>query len=137
MCDMTRRYKKKEAESGVRLMTLLHEKGSEILKREADNDHFIHLYCTGPYWVAFEKSAYLLRQIAPKAQVIPMGLTSYPFPVVMACWIDEEWRAYCRNHLFHQVGDDYCRLAVTPLSISGFREWHRQVVSDLMVNAFC
>lgn len=137
MCDMTRRYKKKEAESGVRLMTLLQEKGPEILKREADNDHFIHLYCTGPYWVAFEKSAYLLHQIAPAALVTPMGFTTYPFPVVMVCWTDEELRAYCRNHLFHQVGDDYCRLAVTSLSISGFREWHRQVVSDLMVNAFC
>ena len=44
---MTKRYKKKEEESGVRLITLLQTQGSEILKREADNDHFIHLYCTG------------------------------------------------------------------------------------------
>ena len=44
MSDMTKRYKKKEEESGVRLITLLQTQGSEILKREADNDHFIHLY---------------------------------------------------------------------------------------------
>ena len=133
MSDMTKRYKKKEEESGVRLITLLQTQGSEILKREADNDHFIHLYCTGPYWVAFEKSAYLLRQIAPKAQVIPMGLTSYPFPVAMVYWTDDELRLYCRRHLFQQEGDNYGRLAVSPLSINGYRSWHRQVVGDLMM----
>ena len=130
---MNTRTNKGETESGVRLMTLLYEKGSEILRREAENDRLIHLYCTGEYWVAFEKSAYLLRQIAPKAQVIPMGLTSFPFPVAMVYWTDDELRLYCRRHLFQQEGDNYGRLAVSPLSINGYRSWHRQVVGDLMM----
>lgn len=130
---MNTRYKKKEAESGVRLMLLLQTQGSEILRREADNDRFIHLYCTGPYWVAFEKSAYLLHRLAPTALVTPMGFTTYPFPVVMVSWTDEELRAYCRNHLFQQEGDDYGRLLVAPLSVQGFRDWHRREVGDLMM----
>ena len=44
--------------SGVRLVRLLNEHFSEIMSRERTNIASIHLYCTGPYWVAFERSAY-------------------------------------------------------------------------------
>ena len=40
--------------SGVRLVALLNEHLSDIMSRERTNTASIHLYCTGPYWVAFE-----------------------------------------------------------------------------------
>ena len=42
--------------SGIRLMNLLREHLTEIMDRERVNRNSIHLYCTGPYWVAFERS---------------------------------------------------------------------------------
>jgi len=48
--------------SGVRLVRLLNEHLGEIMGRERTNQNSIHLYCTGPYWVAFECSAYQLQR---------------------------------------------------------------------------
>ena len=39
--------------SGVRLVALLNEHLGDIMGRERTNTASIHLYCTGPYWVAF------------------------------------------------------------------------------------
>ena len=69
--------------SGVRLVRLLNEHLGEIMGRERTNQNSIHLYCTGPYWVAFECSAYQLRRVFPDSEVTPMRLLGYPFPVVM------------------------------------------------------
>ena len=49
--------------SGVRLVRLLNEHLNDIMSRERANQNSIHLYCTGPYWVAFECSAYQLSLI--------------------------------------------------------------------------
>ena len=98
---MDTHYGKKEDRSGVRLISLLGNHLKEILKRESDNRAFIHLYCTGPYWVAFEKSAYLLRQISSRTLVTPLSLTTYPFPIVMVSWTD---------------------------TLDGYKEWHKEEV---------
>ena len=44
--------------SGIRLMNLLRDHLTEIMDRERANLNSIHLYCTGSYWVSFERSAY-------------------------------------------------------------------------------
>ena len=69
--------------SGVRLVRLLNEHLNDIMSRERANQNSIHLYCTGPYWVAFECSAYQLRHVFPDSEITPMRLLGYPFPVVM------------------------------------------------------
>ena len=46
-------------------MNLLRERLTEIMDRERANRNSIHLYCTGPYWVAFERSAYQLHRAFP------------------------------------------------------------------------
>ena len=126
-------YKKKEERSGVRLIALLENHLQDILSREADNRTFIHLYCTGPYWVAFEKSAYLLHRVSPRAMVTPMRLTTYPFPIVMVTWTDKELRAYTRIHLFQCEDGDYGRLAVPTHSLDGYRKWHSEEVGDFLM----
>ena len=49
--------KESETPSGIRLMLLLKGHLREIMNRECANQTSIHLYCTGSYWVAFERSA--------------------------------------------------------------------------------
>ncbi|WP_165157288.1 hypothetical protein [Parabacteroides sp. ZJ-118] len=126
-------YKKEEERSGVRLIALLENHLQDILSREADNHTFIYLYRTGPYWVAFEKSAYFLHRISSRAQVIPMRPTTYPFPIVMVAWADKELWAYSRTHLFLREGDDYGRLSAPSHSLEGYREWHTEEVGDFSV----
>ena len=58
--------------SGIRLVTLLNEHLSEIMDRERTNRTSIHLYCTGPYWVAFERSAYQLCLTFPDSENTPL-----------------------------------------------------------------
>ena len=69
--------------SGVRLVRLLNEHLNDIMSRERANQNLIHLYCTGPYWVAFECSAYQLCHVFPDSEITPMRLLGYPFPVVI------------------------------------------------------
>ena len=60
--------------SGVRLVALLNDHLCEIMGRERANHTSMHLYCTGPYWVAFERSAYQLRRAFPDSETTPMRL---------------------------------------------------------------
>ena len=63
---------KEEVPSGIRLMLLLKERLVEIMDRERANQNSIHLYCTGPYWVAFECSAYQLYRAFPDSELAPL-----------------------------------------------------------------
>ena len=87
--------------SGVRLVALLNEHLSDIMSRERTNTASIHLYCTGPYWVAFEYSAYQLR------------------------------RVYARKHILRRDDKDYKQLTVPGLSLVDYREWHAGEVKGL------
>ena len=85
--------------SGVRLVALLNDHLCEIMGRERANHTSMHLYCTGPYWVAFERSAYQLRRAFPDSETTPMRLLGYPFPVVMVSVTDRSLRSYARKHI--------------------------------------
>ena len=65
--------------SGVRLVALLNDHLCEIMERERANHTSMHLYCTGPYWVAFERSAYQLRRAFPDSETTPMRLSLAAF----------------------------------------------------------
>lgn len=117
--------------SGVRLVRLLNEYLSEIMSCERTNTGFIHLYCTGPYWVAFECSAYLLRRAFPDSEVTPMRLLGYPFPVVMVSVTDRSLGAYARKHILRRDGKDYKQLTVPEFSLSDYRGWHKREVEGL------
>ena len=61
-------------------MNLLRERLTEIMDRERANRNSIHLYCTGPYWVAFERSAYQLHRAFPDSETTPLRLFALPVP---------------------------------------------------------
>lgn len=84
---------------GVILMrnldSLLTAEQSNILRRERDNSHQIHLYNVGQYWVTFDKSAYQVEHMTNLKDVPDVvKLKNNPFPIVMHI-ID--------NNLFHRL----------------------------------
>ena len=98
-----------EAEpSGVRLMAFLAAHRTEVLAREQNNERFIHLYGTGGYWAAFERSAYQLCRLFPRNETAVFHFAAYPFPVVMASIADGELRAYSRRHILRTVNEILC-----------------------------
>ena len=99
--------------SGIRLVTLLNEHLNEIMGRERVNRTSIHLYCTGPYWVAFERSAYQLCLTFPDSEITPLRLFAYPFPIVMVSVTD------------------YVVLTVPESSLTDYRRWHAGEVEGL------
>ena len=117
--------------SGVRLVALLNEHLSDIMSRERTNTASIHLYCTGPYWVAFEYSAYQLRRAFPDSETTPMRLFGYPFPVVMVSVTDRSLRSYARKHILKRDESDYKLLTVPGFSLADYLEWHAGEVEGL------
>ena len=117
--------------SGVRLVRLLNEHLNDIMSRERANQNSIHLYCTGPYWVAFECSAYQLRHVFPDSEITPMRLLGYPFPVVMVSVTDRSLRSYTRKHILRRDGSDYKLLTVPGFPLADYREWHAGEVEGL------
>ena len=110
--------------SGIRLMSLLREHLDEIMGRERTNLTSIHLYCTGLYWVAFERSAYQLYRAFPDSEIMPMRLYAYPFPIVMVSVTDRLLRSYARKHILKRDESDYKLLTVPELPMADYRTWH-------------
>ena len=117
--------------SGIRLMSLLREHLDEIMGRERTNLTSIHLYCTGLYWVAFERSAYQLYRAFPDSEIMPMRLYAYPFPIVMVSVTDRSLRSYARKHILRRDESDYKLLTVPGFSLADYREWHAGEVEGL------
>ena len=123
--------KESETPSGIRLMLLLKGHLREIMDRECANQTSIHLYCTGPYWVAFERSAYQLCLTFPDSEITPLRLFAYPFPIVMVSVTDRSLRSYARKHILRRDGSDYKLLTVSGLPLADYREWHAGEVEGL------
>ena len=113
-----------EVPSGLRLMNLLREHLTEIMDRERANQNSIHLYCTGPYWVAFERSAYQLHRAFSDSETTPLRLFAYPFPIVMVSVTDRSLSSYARKHILRRDDKDYKQLTVPVLSLADYHEWH-------------
>ena len=124
MKDMRKERETCEVPSGLRLMNLLREHLTEIMDRERANRNSIHLYCTGPYWVAFERSAYQLHRAFPDSETMPLRLFAYPFPIVMVSVTDRSLSSYARKHILRRDDKDYKQLTVPVLSLADYHEWH-------------
>ena len=117
--------------SGIRLMNLLRERLTEIMDRERANLNSIHLYCTGSYWVSFERSAYQLRRVFPDSETTPLRLFAYPFPIVMVSVTDRSLRSYARRHILRRDDIDYKLLTASQLSHEDYQAWHAGEVKGL------
>ena len=131
MKDMRKERETCEVPSGLRLMNLLRERLTEIMDRERANLNSIHLYCTGSYWVSFERSAYQLRRVFPDSETTPLRLFAYPFPIVMVSVTDRSLSSYARKHILRRDDKDYKQLTVPVLSLADYHEWHAGEVEGL------
>ena len=112
-------------------MALLNDHLGEIMGRERANHTSMHLYCTVPYWVAFERSAYQLHRTFPDSETMPLRLFAYPFPIVMVSVTDRSLRSYARKHILRRDESDYKLLTVPRFPFEDYREWHAGEVVGL------
>ena len=131
LADYDRWLKHNSLPSGIRLVALLNEHLNEIMERERMNHTSIHLYCTGPYWVAFERSAYQLHRAFPDSETTPLRLFAYPFPIVMVSVTDRSLRSYARKHILRWDETDYVVLTAPESSSTDYRRWHAGEVEGL------
>ena len=117
--------------SVIRLLNLLRDHLTEIMDRERANLNSIHLYCTGSYWVSFERSAYQLCLTFPDSEITPLRLCAYPFPIVMGSVTDRSLRSYARKHILRRDETDYVVLTVPESSLTDYRRWHAGEVEGL------
>ena len=114
--------------SWQRLKTLLENHHKDILKREASGrGDFIYLYDTGDYWVAFERSAFMLRRIFPESDIVVFHLKTWLFPVVMVSVADRDFRKYSRIHTARPMGPDRRVLPGGTVSLEQYTRWHKAV----------
>lgn len=128
---MRKERERSEVPSGIRLMNLLREHLTEIMDRERTNQNSIHLYCTGAYWVAFERSGYQLYRVFADSETLPLRLYAYPFPIVMVSVTDRSLRSYARKHILRRDETDYVVLTVPESSSTDYRRWHAGEVEGL------
>lgn len=113
-------------------MTFLTTHQAKILAREKDNERFVHLYGIGGYWVAFERSAYLLCQLFSQSETSVIHFVAYPFPVMMAAITHLELKAYSRSHIFRRDEADYKEFIAPGISAQAYRLWRRNEVQDYL-----
>lgn len=125
-------YRTESIPSGIRLQQLIQNQHTEILKREKNNDRFIHLYNIGTYWVAFEQSACGLSGIFPKNEISLFIVPGRPDYVVMVSVAGEEVIAYLRKHVIRYDRADYKVLVIASLSAGYFQKWHSDAVESVL-----
>ena len=117
--------------SGVRLLALLQGQGQEILRREENNASLKHLYGTGTHWVAFERSACQLSRLCPEAKIIPMRLSGFPFPVVMATFGQAQSEHFIHGLPEVEEGSDRLSFKMPALPDGEYGVWHNRQVEYL------
>ena len=117
--------------SGVRLLALLQGQGQEILRREENNASLMHLYGTGTHWVAFEHSACQLSRLCPEAKIIPMRLSGFPFPVVMATFGQAQSEHFIHGLPEVEEGSDRLSFKMPALPDGEYGVWHNRQVEYL------
>lgn len=114
-----------------RVNTLLETNLKKILNNELHNEDRIHLYDVGEYWVAFEKSAYLLEKINPKdEQPIILHMKGYPFPIVMHSVYYTNVNDMCRKNPMSQRGLEYLQIMTKSIDNKQYTKWYRELVID-------
>ena len=111
-----------------RINALLEKEMQHILRQESQNENRIHLYDVGEYWVAFEKSAYLLEQLVPKEEhPIVLYMKNHPFPIVMQSSHYLRVKELCRHHALAKKGMDRLQLLTQPVEKRSYQKWYKKI----------
>ena len=114
-----------------RVASLLDSDLQKILKKEIHNNDRIHLYDVGEYWVAFEKSAYMLEKMTdPGEKPLVLYLKSYPFPIVMRSIHYLKVNDMCKKHIMAKRQLEYLQFLTKQTDDASYRKWYREYVID-------
>lgn len=115
----------------TKLNTLLTKDLNKILQQEQDNENRVNMYGVGEYWVAFQRSAYLLECITHKKEDrIVLHLDNYPFPVVMHNIHYNKVNDMCRSHIATKKTLEFLQLTTTPINEQSYIKWFRKILKD-------
>lgn len=106
--------------------TLLETKLSEIMDNEDSNTSTIHLYHTGSYWVAFEKSAYLLTHTSMPHDTLAMKLNSVPTFIIMAYTDEISIELFLHTCNIAKNSSDYKAIATQSVPDELYEEWRQE-----------
>ena len=111
-----------------RINALLEKEMQNILRQESQNENCIHLYDVGEYWVAFEKSAYLLEQLVPKEEhPIVLYMKDHPFPIVMQSSHYLRVKELCSHHALAKKGMNRLQLLTQPIEKRAYQKWYKKI----------
>ena len=111
-----------------RVNALLEAHLQRILQEERENENRINLYDAGEYWVAFERSAYLLEQMVPKEEhPVVLYMKQYPFPIVMHSSHHLRVKELCRQHALSKRSIDRLQFTTQPLDTASYRQWYNKL----------
>lgn len=104
---------------------------ADIFWSEEKNKGNIHLHKFRNYWVAFEKSAYFIRNIFGNRDLIVLKSRAVPFPMVGTAIPDAELtRLYSKVNLSKASRNS--RSFVTDCPLTGYAAWHRNTIKRLL-----
>ena len=119
--------------SGIRLVTLLNEHLNEIMDRERMNRTSIHLYCTGPYWVAFERSACRLSGLFSKSELTLFRVPDCVEYVVMVSVPADEAEGCLGEYIILHDGIYRKVWSEHVLPMGDYRHWHETAVRSVLL----
>ena len=119
--------------SGIRLVTLLNEHLNEIMGRERVNRTSIHLYCTGPYWVAFERSACRLSGLFSKSELTLFRVPDCVEYVVMVSVPADEAEGCLGEYIILHDGIYRKVWSEHVLPMGDYRHWHEMAVRSVLL----
>lgn len=103
---------------------------ADIFWSEERNKGNIHLHKFRNYWMAFEKSAYFIRNIFGNRDLIVLKSRAVPFPMVGTAIPDAELtRLYSKLDL--SKASRNFRSFVTDCPLTGYSAWYKDVIKDM------
>ena len=120
---------------GVALKELIERNIRGILRKEHLNSCHIHLYRTGNYWAAFEKSAYLLHSHCRNLWVFPIKVADVTNPIVMASIEHAQLEAVAKAWDCLLDGDSV-RVYKSWMTVDAptYQAWHDKEVIEMMMS---
>lgn len=114
-----------------KLNTLLTKDLKNILKKELHNENRVNLYGVGEYWVAFEKSAYLLEQMTQEEdEPVVLHIKGHPFPIMMHNIHYHRVDDMCRKHIMAKKGLEFLSFVTKPIDDNSYSKWYREYVVE-------
>lgn len=114
-----------------RVSNLLSTDLKKILGKEKDNNDHINLYDVGEYWVAFEKSAYMLDKMSDDGEMpLVLYLNAHPFPIVMRCIHYLKVNNMCKRHVMAKKQLEYLQFLTQRTDDASYNKWYREFVID-------